>query len=70
MADDNQQENKPGEDKEIKELSDAQLSELEQELRDKEADRKPLVGPVEPIAALLQEYQNNTGYISKITVRL
>ena len=70
MTDDSQQGSKSDGDKEVKELSDAQLSELEQELRDKEADRKPLVGLVEPIAALFQEYQNNTGYISKITVRL
>ena len=47
-------------------LSHAELLDLEEKLKSEEAERKPLVGEITPISALMTQYANNKAYLHKL----
>ncbi|GAA5965609.1 hypothetical protein JCM21900_006602 [Sporobolomyces salmonicolor] len=47
-------------------LSDHEIASLTAALKDEQAQQRPLVGPVEPLARLADEYQPGTSYRAKI----
>ncbi|GAA6051395.1 hypothetical protein JCM3770_000497 [Rhodotorula araucariae] len=53
-------------DKRLDELNDLEIASLTQQLKDDEASKRPLVGPLEPLDNLAQEYQPRTAYRSKV----
>ncbi|BGP43213.1 hypothetical protein JCM10450v2_007357 [Rhodotorula kratochvilovae] len=53
-------------DKPLGELNDLEIASLTQQLKDDEASKRPLVGPLEPLDHLAHEYQPETAYRKKV----
>ncbi|OZJ05973.1 hypothetical protein BZG36_01212 [Bifiguratus adelaidae] len=52
------------------ELTDEQILAFEQRVKDEEAAKNPLISQAESIDKLLEEFQGNASFVSKITVRM
>jgi len=53
-------------DKPLGELNDLEIASLTQQLKESEAAARPLVGTLEPLDHLAQEYQPHTPYRKKV----
>ncbi|GAA6007603.1 hypothetical protein JCM11491_004222 [Sporobolomyces phaffii] len=53
-------------DKQLGDLTDAEIAHLTATLREEQANARPLLGEVEPLERLLEEYQLGTGYALKV----
>ncbi|GAA6037741.1 hypothetical protein JCM8097_002318 [Rhodosporidiobolus ruineniae] len=53
-------------DRTLSDLNDLEIAQLTAELKDAEANKRPLVGQLEPIARLADEYQPTTAFRKKI----
>ncbi|KPV72020.1 uncharacterized protein RHOBADRAFT_56156 [Rhodotorula graminis WP1] len=53
--------------KPLSELSDLEISSLTQELKESEASKRPLVGPLEPLDHLAQEFPPDSLYRNKVS---
>ncbi|GAA6007564.1 hypothetical protein JCM11491_004208 [Sporobolomyces phaffii] len=56
----------PGADKQLGDLTDAEIAHLTATLREEQANARPLLDEVEPLERLLEEYQPGTGYARKV----
>lgn len=53
-------------DKKLGDLTDAEIAQLTASIKDEQAKERPLLGTVEPLERLLEEYQEGTGYRTKV----
>ncbi|GAA5911351.1 OTU family ubiquitin thioesterase [Sporobolomyces salmoneus] len=53
-------------DKKLGDLTDAEIAQLTASLKEEQAKERPLLGEVEPLERLLEEYQEGTGYRMKV----
>ena len=47
-------------------LTDAEIAQLTANLKDEQAKERPLLGEIEPLGRLMEEYQEGSGYKMKV----